>query len=72
VLLHEVEVARGNGVRVEQGVGAVGGLGTARAADAAVDHQWATWMPWGPSSRAMLWASPRKANLPMANGADWA
>jgi hypothetical protein len=30
----------------------------------------ATWMPCGPSSRAALWARPRKANLPMANGAE--
>jgi hypothetical protein len=32
----------------------------------------ATWMPEGASSRAMLCANPRSANLPMAKGADWA
>ena len=31
----------------------------------------ATWMPCGASSRAMLCAKPRNANLPMAKGADW-
>ncbi len=30
----------------------------------------AMWMPCGDSSRAMLCASPRSANLPIANGAD--
>jgi hypothetical protein len=30
----------------------------------------ATWMPLGPSSRAIDCASPRKANLPIANTAD--
>ena len=30
----------------------------------------ATWMPFGASSRAMLCARPRSANLPIANGAD--
>src|SRR5580700_2412918 len=38
VLLHEVQVARGHGVGIEQGVGAVGGLRAPGAADAAVDH----------------------------------
>ena len=34
--------------------------------------KWATWMFRGASSRAMLWASPRSANLPMAKGAELA
>ena len=38
-----MEVARGDGVGVEQGIGAVGGLGAARAADAAIDHPMARW-----------------------------
>ena len=32
--------------------------------------KWATWMPCGDNSRAMLCARPRSANLPIANGAD--
>ena len=32
--------------------------------------RWTTRMPWGCSSRAMLWARPRSANLPMAKGAE--
>jgi len=32
--------------------------------------KWATCMPFGPSSRAALCASPRRANLPMAKAAD--
>jgi hypothetical protein len=38
VLLQEVEVACRDGVGVEQGIGAVGGLRASRAADAAIDH----------------------------------
>src|SRR6516165_5932235 len=30
----------------------------------------ATWMPFGPSSRALLCASPRSANLPIAKAAE--
>ena len=30
---------------------------------------WATWMPIGPSSRAMAWASARSANLAPAKAA---
>ena len=32
--------------------------------------KWATWIPLGASSRAMLWASPRRVNLPIAKGAE--
>src|SRR5437763_1903992 len=31
--------------------------------------QWATGLPWGAQSPAMLWAGPRSANLPIAKGA---
>ena len=32
--------------------------------------KWATWIPLGDSSRAIDWARPRNANLPMAKVAE--
>ena len=67
----QIKIALRNSIWIEHGVGLVRRIGPARAQNAAIDDDMrdVNALP-GRSSRAMLWASPRSANLPMANGAD--
>ena len=70
VLPEDVQVGAGDRVGVEHRVRASGGSVRPGLRIAPSMTKWATWMPCGASSRAMLCASPRSANLPIANGAD--
>jgi hypothetical protein len=49
-LAQHVDVGLGNRVRIERAIWAVGRIEAVSRAYRAVDDEWATWMPFGPSS----------------------
>src|SRR5215212_1742347 len=70
VLPEQMKVRAGNSVRIEHGVGCIGRLLPTGVPDRAIDHDVGHVDTFGASSRAMLCARPRRANLPIAKGAE--
>ena len=72
MLIEELHIGLRHGIRIEHGIRPVGRLGAPGIADAAVDDDVADMDALGMQlARAIDWARPRRANLPIAKAADW-
>jgi hypothetical protein len=69
-LAQDLDIGLGDRVGIERAVRAVPGSGRRALRTPASITKWATWMPFGPSSRAVLCARPHSANLPIAKAAE--